>query len=442
MDNIYRVKKLENIGEIKVQVPGSKSITNRALLLAALSGEKCRLQGVLFSDDSRAFLESLIRLGFQVDIKEEEKEVTVRGTGGKIPDTHGKINVRSAGTAARFLTVMLALAGGEYELDASPQMCRRPMEPLLHILQEAGVRFAFQGEEGHFPFTMSSPAGGFARENAEEFSLIEVKIDTGVSSQFASALLMAGVLLPGGLTVTLEGARAESPYINMTIAMMKQFGIEVRREGRSCHVPHKELFGCKEYRIEPDVSGACYFYAMAPLLKTDVIVKDVHENSLQGDIRFLDILESMGCQRKDTDEGIRISGSRLSGYPGIDVSMRDFSDQTMTLAALAPFAKGPVLIRDVGHIRLQESDRIAAILTELGRMGISCEEALEYGGIRIFPGEVVEAETETYEDHRMAMAFTLIGLKTGRIAIKNPGCCRKTFENYFELIETLYEQGK
>ncbi len=442
MNNIYRVKKLENIGEIKVQAPGSKSITNRALLLAAISGEKCRLRGVLFSDDSRAFLESLIGLGFQVDINEEEKEVTVRGTGGKIPDTHGKINVRSAGTAARFLTVMLALAGGEYELAASPQMCRRPMEPLLHILQEAGVRFDFQGEEGHFPFSMSSPAGGFASEEKGEFSLAEVKIDTGVSSQFASALLMAGVLLPGGLTVTLEGARAESPYINMTIAMMKQFGIEVRREGRSCHIPHKEIFGCKEYRIEPDVSGACYFYAMAPLLKTDVIVNNVHENSLQGDIRFLDVLERMGCRREDTNEGIRISGSRLLGYPGIDVSMRDFSDQTMTLAALAPFAEGPVLIRDVGHIRLQESDRIAAILTELGRMGISCEEAPECGGIRIFPGEVMEAEAETYEDHQRAMAFTLIGLKTGKIAIKNPGCCRKTFENYFELIETLYEQRK
>ena len=166
MNNIYRVKKLENIGEIKVQAPGSKSITNRALLLAAISGEKCRLRGVLFSDDSRAFLESLIGLGFQVDINEEE---TVRGTGGKIPDTHGKINVRSAGTAARFLTVMLALAGGEYELAASPQMCRRPMEPLLHILQEAGVRFDFQGEEGYFPFSMSSPAGGFASEEKGEF---------------------------------------------------------------------------------------------------------------------------------------------------------------------------------------------------------------------------------------------------------------------------------
>lgn len=441
MNDIYRVKKLENIREIKVQAPGSKSITNRALLLAALSNQKCRLRGVLFSDDSRAFLDSLIRLGFQVETDEKEKEAVVWGTGGRIPDSHGRIDVRSAGTAARFLTVMLALAGGEYRLDASPQMCRRPMEPLLQILQKAGVSFSFQGEEGHFPFSMKSASGGFAADSAAKFDLKEVRIDTGVSSQFASALLMSGVLLEDGLTVVLEGQRAESPYINMTIAMMKQFGIEVKREGKSCYVPHKEAFGCGEYRIEPDVSGACYFYAMAPLLKADVIVKDVHESSLQGDIRFLSVLKEMGCLMEDTEEGIRLCGSHLSDYPGVDISMRDFSDQTMTLAAIAPFARTPTLIRDISHIRLQESDRIAAILTELARMGISCEEAPECGGIRIFPGQVKEAEVETYEDHRMAMAFTLAGLKTGKIAIKNPGCCRKTFENYFDLIENLYGQG-
>lgn len=441
MDNIYHVKKLENVREIRVQAPGSKSITNRALLLAALSNERCRLRGVLFSDDSRAFLDSLLRLGFQVEINEEEKEAVVRGTGGKIPDCRGRIDVRSAGTAARFLTVMLALSGGEYQLDASLQMCRRPMEPLLHILQEAGVAFSFHGEEGHFPFSMKSASGGFAADSVERFDLKEVHIDTGVSSQFASALLMSGVLLEDGLTVVLEGQRAQSPYINMTIAMMKQFGIEVRREGKVCHVPHKASFGCREYRIEPDISGACYFYAMAPLLKTDVIVKDVHENSLQGDVRFLNVLKDMGCFLEDTEEGIRLFGSHLSEYPGTDISMKDFSDQTMTLAALAPFAKTPTLIRDVGHIRLQESDRIAAILTELTRMGIRCQEEPAQSGIRIFPGQVKEAEVETYEDHRMAMAFTLVGLKTGKIAIKNPACCRKTFENYFELIETLYEQG-
>lgn len=427
--NAYQVKRLENTKEIMVQVPGSKSITNRALLLAALSGCRCTLHGVLFSDDSRAFLDSLGQLGFEVKADEETKDVVILGKGGRIPNPHAAVNVRSAGTAARFLTVMLALAGGEYELSASPQMCKRPMQPLLDILKNAGVEFTFKGEENHFPFVMKS----------RSISLKEVAIDTGISSQFASALLMSGVLLRDGLRLKLSGDRAEGSYIKMTIAMMKQFGIKIEKEGNVCQVPYTNAFGRKEYQIEPDVSGACYFYAMAPLLKTSVIVKDVHMDSLQGDIKFLKVLQDMGCGLADKKEGVQLRGDGLLEYPGMDVSMKDFSDQTMTMAALAPFAKTPTLIRNIGHIRFQETDRINAVLTELGRMGIKCGEAPEYDGIRITPGTIRESEVETYEDHRMAMAFTLIGLKTGKITIKNPECCKKTFENYFELIEELYE---
>ncbi|MDE7285445.1 MAG: 3-phosphoshikimate 1-carboxyvinyltransferase, partial [Lachnospiraceae bacterium] len=262
-------------------------------------------------------------------------------------------------------------------------------------------------------------------------------IDTGISSQFASALLMSGVLLENGLRLNLLGDRADGAYIRMTIAMMEQFGIPVNRKGNVCEVPHMESFGLEEYQIEPDLSGACYFYAMAPLLKTDVIVKNVHRNSLQGDIKFLEVLQDMGCGLVDQEEGMLVEGSNLTKYPGMDLSMKDFSDQTMTMASLAPFAEGPVLIRNIGHIRHQETDRINAVLTELQRMGIRCEEVPEYDGIRIFPGQVAECEVDTYDDHRMAMAFTLIGLKTGKITIKNPACCKKTFENYFDLIEEL-----
>lgn len=427
MEN-YIVKKLEKKQEIRVQVPGSKSITNRALLLAALSDCRCVLHGVLFSDDSRAFLSCLTKLGFDVKINETEKSVIVQGEGGRIPNNRACVDVGSAGTAARFLTVMLALAGGEYEMQASPQMCRRPMKPLLDELEKAGVSFTFLGEDGHFPFLMKSQA----------VSLKEISIDTGVSSQFASALLMSGVMLKDGLKVRLSGDRPEGAYIKMTIAMMEQFGVLVVKEGRNCLVPHMDSFGLKEYRIEPDVSGACYFYAMAPLLGVNVLVENVHMNSLQGDIKFLEVLKEMGCGLEDGAEGVRILGEGISDYEGQDISMKDFSDQTMTMAALAPFAKSPTLIRNIGHIRFQETDRIRAVLTELTRMGIKCEEALEADGIRIMPGQVKECRVETYEDHRMAMAFTLIGLKTGKIVIKNPRCCRKTFENYFELIEKLY----
>ncbi len=431
MEKAYQVKKIMSISEggngIKVKVPGSKSITNRALLLAALSNERCTLHGVLFSDDSRAFLDSLLKLGFEVLADEETGDVTIQGMGGKIPNNHAALDVRSAGTAARFLTVMLALAGGEYEMTASPQMCRRPMKPLLDVLKNAGVNFIFHGKEGYFPFLMQSDA----------ISLKEVEIDTSISSQFASALLMSGALLPDGLKVTMQGERAEGSYIKMTIAMMRQFGIDVRQEGKSCQVPYARTFGRKEYQVEPDVSGAGYFYAMAPLLKKEVEVENVHMDSLQGDIRFLEVLKEMGCTLTDGKTGVKISGKEMEDYPGMDISMKDFSDQTMTMAALAPFAKGPTLIRDIGHIRYQETDRIYAVLTELGRMGITCME--EGDGIRIFPGNINETEVETYEDHRMAMAFTLIGLKTGKITIKNPYCCRKTFENYFELIDELYK---
>ena len=430
MKDKYPVRKLECVGNICVEVPGSKSITNRALLLAALSSRRCKLYGVLFSDDSRAFLDSLLKLGFQVEIQEKEKWVCIQGTGGKIPNPQATLNVRSAGTAARFLTVMLALAGGDYEMEASPQMCKRPMQPLMDILKEAGAEIIYHGEEGHFPFRLKT----------EGLSMGEVSIDTGISSQFASALLMSGVLQKDGLTVKMSGGRTEGSYIKMTLAMMEQFGISVSKEKSECHVPHDDVFGLEKYDIEPDVSGACYFYAMAPLLKTDVIVKGVHGKSLQGDVKFLEVLKKMGCALVETEEGICLQGGQLSQYAGVDVSMKDFSDQTMTLAAIAPFAASPTLIRDIGHIRFQESDRISAIVTELRRMGISCEEKPEADGIMICPGPVNSAEVETYEDHRMAMAFTLTGMRAGGITILNPGCCRKTFENYFDVIEGLYEK--
>lgn len=430
MQTKYCVRKIESIEEVRVAVPGSKSITNRALLLAALSNKRCVLKGVLFSSDSRAFLDSLKKLGFQVEANEKDKTVILQGTGGKIPQNRAAINVQSAGTAARFLTVMLALAGGEYEMQASEQMCKRPMQPLLDVLEKSGVIFKWLGEEGHFPFLMS----------AHSIDLKETVIDTGVSSQFASALLMSGTLLKHGLTVRLVGDRSEGSYIKMTLAMMEQFGIPFERKENEYRIFHSRDFGREEYQVEPDVSGACYFYAMAPLLRTCVQVKNVHLDSLQGDIQFVEALGEMGCEISEEKDGVVVSGRQLKEYPGLTISMKDFSDQTMTMAAIAPFASTPTLIRNVGHIRFQESDRIHAIVTELRRMGISCEEVSEVEGIQIFPGEVSEAEIETYEDHRMAMAFTLPGLKTGKITILNPECSRKTFENYFEIIEQLYNK--
>ena len=489
----YQVRKLNPRKEYLIQVPGSKSITNRAFLLAALSSKKCILSGVLFSDDTRGFLDCLIQLGFQVEIEEEKKKVTIQGTGGKIPNPAASINVRSAGTAARFLTVALAFAGGNYRLDASEQMRKRPMEPILKILERLNIKFRYNNEAYHFPFELDSQFAEDEEQKAriqkngidkiEAKEMREITIDTNLSSQFASALLMAACLLPTGLRIHLTGSRTAGSYIKMTLAMMKQFGIRVEQSENCYEIVHQEGWGLTEYEVEPDVSAACYFYAMVPLLKTSVIVKDVQEESLQGDIQFLNVLEQMGCQKEMTSQGIRLTIKEPEMH-SVDISMKDFSDQTMTLAAIAPFADHVTRIHNIGHIRFQESDRIHAILTELQRMGVQCEEVPEIDGIQIFPLEkasrdhmttesestmesesttesestmesenTIESESatesesttesgnitiETYDDHRLAMAFTLPGLKMGNIEIKNPGCCRKTFENYFSVIDSLY----
>lgn len=424
----YHVPKASGKKPIIVTVPGSKSITNRALLLAALSEGPCLLKGVLFSDDSRAVLACLKELGFQLKIFENAKEVYIIGTGGKIPNPKAHLNVRSAGTAARFLTVFLAFAGGDYQMNASGQMKKRPMEPLLSILRNAGAVITCQEEEGHFPF----------RLQAHYLNLTEVTVDTTISSQFASAFLMTGTLLPNGLKVKMEGERTQGAYIQITKKIMEQFGIRIVEQKGYHWIPGGQKTCLTEYAIEPDVSAACYFYGMAPLLGIDVTVRGIHPDSMQGDLKFLSVLEQMGCPWTDTKTGICVRGSQMKEFRGVTVNMKDFSDQTMTLAAIAPFASTETRITHIGHIRFQESDRITAICTELQRMGIECRELPEADGILIRPGIPRTATIETYDDHRIAMAFSLPGLRTGNITISNPGCCRKTFENYFDLLTELF----
>jgi 3-phosphoshikimate 1-carboxyvinyltransferase len=395
-------------------------------MLAALGNGTCMLTGVLFSDDSRAFLSCLVELGFCVEIREDLKQVTIDGTGGKIPNKSATINVKSAGTAARFLTVMLAVAGGDYVLESSEQMKKRPMEPLILALRDAGVTVTCLEEEYHFPFEIHSD--GFHKE--------EVAINTDVSSQFASALLMAGILKPEGLTVLLEGGRTNGSYLKVTLKVMEQFGIQVQREGDICKVPCNLNYHIEQYDIEPDLSAAAYFYAIAPLCGKSVTVFGVQLDSMQGDIKFVSVLEQLGCELIDTKEGLMVKKADHE-YAGIEINMKDFSDQTMTMAVVAAFATSPTKITNVGHIRFQESNRIEAIVTELNRMGIQASATEEE--IFIIPGVPQSAAIETYEDHRMAMAFALIGLRAEGIEILNPACCAKTFENFFDVLDELCE---
>lgn len=420
----YQVRKLQKPISFKVEIPGSKSITNRALLLASMADGESTLKHVLFSDDSRSFLDCLEKLGYELSINEKDQVVKLKGG---LPNQNAAINVRSAGTTARFLTAFLSAAGGEYDIKSSEQMAKRPMKPLCETLEKLGVDFTYHGQEYFLPFRLKSAAckGG------------EVELFAEQSSQFLSALLMTGHLYENGLTIHHTGKEIAKPYIDMTIKMIEQFGGSVAKEGQTYHVSHAGPYRPLTYLIEPDVSGACYFFAMAVLTGGSILVKDIHVESLQGDIRFLDILKMLGAKIKDTDAGITLQGPADGCYNGIDIDLNDCSDQTMTLAALAVFAKTPTVIRNIGHIRLQESDRIHAIVTELKKMGITCKEADD--SITIWPGIPGPAEIDTYNDHRMAMAFSLIGLKADGIVINDPDCTAKTFENYFELLDDVID---
>lgn len=422
----YHVNPLSPAPVIKTEVPGSKSITNRALLLAALAEGTSTIQGALFSDDSRHFLKCLIALGFPVLIDEASHTVQVTGFGGTIPRKEASIYVGSAGTAARFLTAMLGLSDGVYHLDASEQMRKRPMKPLLSSLESIGVKITYEGKEGFFPFTIHGCAN----------TKSAIQVDISSSSQFLSALLMSAPMKKDGLSIELVGGTHALSYVKITTKMMEQFGCRTASEGNSIYrVPPEQAYQAQVYQVEPDVSAACYFYAMAPLLNTKSLVYHVHFDSMQGDIRFLSILEEMGCSVSDTPEGILVSAPASGAYKGITVNMGDCSDQTMTLAAIAPFADSPVRIRGIEHIRLQESNRIEAICKELTRMGITCTEAET--GIDILPGIPKPAIVETYDDHRIAMAFSLVGLRIPGIVIHHPECCKKTFENYFEVLDSI-----
>lgn len=435
---------------LKVQVPGSKSITNRALLLATLAQGTSTLSGALFSDDSRHFLKCIQDLGFETSVDEAACIVKVTGHGGKVPKTEASQYVGSAGTAARFLTAYLGISNGIYSMDASEQMRKRPMAPLLDSLKELGCEIEYpspEGKEGHFPFLLKSH--GFQKDS------ISINIDS--SSQFLSALLIASCLSPKPFTTYIEGTHGRA-YIEMTIRMMAQFGVcaeplyycNGNSENHSCTgcinsaIPFAyrtnagQAYNPLDYQIEPDVSAACYFYAMSPLLQLPIQVENVHFDSLQGDVAFLKILEKMGCTLSDAKEGIIVLPPEDGSFHGVTVDMSACSDQAITLAAIAPYADSPTTITGIGHIRFQESDRIHAIVTELQKMGITCEET--ENSITIQPGRPKPSLVETYEDHRMAMGFSLIGLRTDGIVIANPECCKKTFETYFTVLENVLAQ--
>lgn len=417
---------------VTMRVPGSKSMTNRALLLATLAEGKSTLNGVLFSDDSRHFMQCVQELGYKTEIDEKLCRAVIYGCGARIPKKNAGIYVGSAGTAARFLTALVGISDGHYELDASEQMRRRPMAPLLNSLRELGTEIVCTQNEGYFPFILESK--GIKKH--------EITINIDDSSQFLSALLIACCITGKDFTIHVKGSHGMA-YIDMTTKMMQEFGVASKRTEKNGEITYlvdgDQSYLPRDYRIEPDLSGACYFYAAAMLLGIEVTVEHVHKDTLQGDIALLYLFCKMGATMRETEAGIALKGPENGRFHGVEADMHAFSDQALTLAALAPFADSPTTINGISHIRGQECDRIAAIVNELRRLGVTCEELED--GVKIYPaGDGIKAGTiQTYDDHRVAMSFSLIGLRVPGIIIDNPGCCRKTFENYFDVLETMCE---
>jgi 3-phosphoshikimate 1-carboxyvinyltransferase len=410
--------------DVAVRVPGSKSITNRALLLAALAGGCSTLRGALTADDTLAFAGGLRSLGFLVDTN-ATAGWRVQGAGGRIPATTADVYCAEAGTAARFL--LAACAGGEgcYRLDAAAQLRRRPLALLLKALREQGARTDPPAAD-RLPLTLE--AHGLAGGN--------LRLPGDTSSQFISALLMAAPLARTPLELTVDGL-VSRPYVDMTLAMMGQFGVGAERHGHQRFRVVPSEYRGRDYTVEPDASTASYFFAAAAVSGGRVKVLGLHrEGGLQGDIRFLDILEAMGCSVNDEQDGVLVAGA---GTPaGLTVDMSDISDTFMTLAAIAPFASSPVTITGIANVRLKESDRIAAVEGNLQRLGIKTAAGPDF--LRVYPGTPSGGRIDPHGDHRIAMSFAVLGLRARSVVVEDPGCVSKTCPEFFELWSAL-EQG-
>jgi len=420
-----------------VALPGSKSLTNRALLLSALCDGTVTLTGALFSEDTRIMAEALRRLGFGVEEDEASHRIRVEGRGGRIPAAEAELFTGLAGTAARFLTALCASAkGGVYRIDGVAQMRRRPMRGLLEALRALGADIRCTGEEGFLPIEIraSGLRGG------------PVSIDASESSQMLSALLMVAPLAERAVVATPVGG-LRMPFVRMTLRQMAQFGVAGASGDEACGSLAVDPAGYRSpgaYPVEPDATAASYFAALALVaggsLRLDGLVRA--DRSLQGDVRFLDVLAKCGAVVQDDDDGISVSFAPFGRRRGVSHDFSGFSDTFLTLAAIAPLLEGPTRILGISHTRRQETDRVAGMATELRRLGqevVETEDSLEIRPRPLRKGVTVE----THGDHRFAMSFAILGCRDVRgdgtpwLSIGDPACSAKTFPGFFGLLDSV-----
>ena len=418
-----------------VRPPGSRSLTNRALMAAALAEGTSDLEPVGLSDDTRICAEALRTLGISIQVDEAHRRMRVVGCAGSVPrpPKAGRLGrpgpkeifTGDSGTATRFLTALAAAGRGRYRVDGSPRMRERPIQDLLDGLASLGVRAESEAHSGCPPVVLETEGlrGG------------EVRVSGSVSSQFLSALLMAAPAASGPVRIVVAGELVSRPYVDMTLAVMADFGVRVRREGYArFEVPAPAAYRARRYAVEPDASSASYFLASAAVTGGRVTVEGLARDSAQGDARFADLLAAMGCRVEWSDAGVTVAGPPQ--LRGIRADMNAMPDMVPTLAPLALLARGPTVIENVANLRVKESDRLAALATELGRLGAEIEERPD--GLAITPpAKVQAAQVATYHDHRIAMGMAVIGLVVPGLSIAGAECVSKTYPEFFEDLERL-----
>ena len=419
-----RLRRLTEPPDATVVLPGSKSLTNRALLCTGLAEGRSELTGVLFSDDTEAMLAALTGMGAQVEEDRPAHTVSITGIGGRLPAEPLIIDARQSGTTGRFLAPLIALAPGGGMLDGHEQLRTRPMSDQLEAMRSLGATLSAVDDR----LPLSSTGGGM-RGGA-------VTVSGATSSQFLSGLLLCAPLFGDGLQLEVADELVSRPYIDMTVDVMERFGAAVERDGYRRFGCAPGIYAAQRYAIEPDASAASYFFALAAMTRGRIRVEGLGRSAVQGDMAFLDVLEQMGAVVRQGDDWTEVVGRDLRG---VDVDLADFSDTAPTLAVVAAVADSPTRIRGIGFVRGKESDRIGAVITELERLGIASVEHDD--GWTISPGRPRPTVVQTYDDHRMAMSFALLGLAAEGIEIADPGCVAKTFPTYWDVLEGARTQA-